>query len=86
LENSESFISLLILQAKFKLHFCTEYFNAETKEYKKIVMLHSKEKLRRTYTRVYPKVSGLAASWNGNCKWYSSLPLHAVVSVFYESV
>jgi hypothetical protein len=27
---------------------------------------------------VYPKVSGLAA-WSENCKWYSSLPLGAVV-------
>jgi hypothetical protein len=30
---------------------------------------------------VYPKVSGLAA-WSENCKWYSSLPLGAVVSLF----
>jgi hypothetical protein len=37
------------------------------------------------YTRVYPKVSGLAA-WSENVKWYSSLPLGAVVSIFYESV
>jgi hypothetical protein len=37
------------------------------------------------YTRVYKKVSGLAA-WRENCKWYSSLPLGAVVSLFYESV
>jgi hypothetical protein len=36
-------------------------------------------------TRVYPKVSGLAA-WSENCKWYSSLPLGAVVSLFCESV
>jgi hypothetical protein len=36
-------------------------------------------------TRVYPKVSGLAA-WSENCKWYVSLPLDAVVSLFYESV
>jgi len=28
-------------------------------------------------TRLYPKVSGLAA-WSENCKWYSSLPLGAV--------
>jgi hypothetical protein len=33
----------------------------------------------------YPKVSGLAA-WSENSKWYSSLPLGAVVSLFYESV
>jgi hypothetical protein len=36
-------------------------------------------------TRVYPKVSGLAA-WSENCKWYSSLPLDAVVLLFCESV
>jgi len=36
-------------------------------------------------TKVYPKVSGLAA-WSQNCKWYSSLPLGAVVSHFCESV
>jgi hypothetical protein len=35
--------------------------------------------------RVYPKVSWLAA-WSENCKWYSSLPLGAVVSLFCESV
>jgi hypothetical protein len=38
-----------------------------------------------THTRVYPKVSGLAA-WNDNCKRYSSLPLDAVVSLFCEPV
>jgi hypothetical protein len=37
-----------------------------------------------SYTRVYLKVSGLAA-WSENCKWYSSLPLGAVVSLFCES-
>jgi hypothetical protein len=37
------------------------------------------------HKRVYPKVSGQAA-WSENCKWYSSLPLGAVVSLFYESV
>jgi hypothetical protein len=35
--------------------------------------------------RVYPKVSRLAAR-SENCKWYSSLPLGAVVSLFCESV
>jgi hypothetical protein len=34
--------------------------------------------------RVYPKVSGLAA-WSENCKWYSPLPLGAVVSLIRES-
>jgi hypothetical protein len=37
------------------------------------------------HTRVYPKVSRLAA-WTENCKWYSSLPLGAVVSLFCKSV
>jgi len=37
------------------------------------------------YTIVYPKFSGLAA-WNENCKWYSSLTLGVVVSLFCESV
>jgi hypothetical protein len=37
------------------------------------------------YERV-SKVSGLAAAWSENCKWYSFLPLGAVVSLFYESV
>jgi len=31
------------------------------------------------------KFSGVAA-WSENCKWYSSLPLGAVVSLFCESV
>jgi hypothetical protein len=34
---------------------------------------------------VYPEVSGMAA-WRENCKWYSSLPLGASVSLFCESV
>jgi len=38
----------------------------------------------RLYTGVYPKVSGLAA-WTENCKWYSTVALGAVVSLFYES-
>jgi hypothetical protein len=33
------------------------------------------------HTRAYPNVSGLAA-WSENCKWYSSLPLGAIVSLF----
>jgi hypothetical protein len=36
------------------------------------------------FTRVYPKVSGLAA-WSENCKWYRPLPLDAVVSLFCKS-
>jgi hypothetical protein len=37
------------------------------------------------YTRMYPKVSGLA-TWSENFKWYSSLPPDGVVSLFCESV
>jgi hypothetical protein len=37
------------------------------------------------YMKMYPKVSGLA-TWSENCKWYSSLPLGAVVLLFCESV
>jgi hypothetical protein len=33
------------------------------------------------YTRVYQKVSGLAA-WSENCKWYNSLPLGVVYRYF----
>jgi hypothetical protein len=36
-------------------------------------------------TKVYPKVFGLA-TWSDDCKWYSSLPLGAVGSLFYESI
>jgi hypothetical protein len=42
------------------------------------------ERTRGIYTRVYPKVPGLAA-WSDNYKWYSSPSLGATVSVFYES-
>jgi len=40
---------------------------------------------KTTIARVYPKVSVLAA-WSKNCKWYSSVPLRAVVSLFCELV
>jgi hypothetical protein len=39
----------------------------------------------RIHMLVYPKVSGLAA-WSENNKWYSSVPIDPVVSLFYESV
>jgi hypothetical protein len=31
-------------------------------------------------------ISFRTVAWSENCKWYSSLPLGAVVSLFYESV
>jgi hypothetical protein len=54
------------------------------------VLLHGINYIQNTkqseyHTRVYPKVSGLA-TWSENCKWSSSLPLSAVVSLFCESV
>jgi hypothetical protein len=39
----------------------------------------------KLHVRAYPKVSRLAA-WSKNCKWYSSLPLGAVVLLFCDSV
>jgi hypothetical protein len=36
-------------------------------------------------TRLYPKVSGLA-SWSEKCKWYSSLPPGADISLFCDAV
>jgi hypothetical protein len=39
----------------------------------------------KQYTMRYPKVSGLAA-WSENCKWYSFLPLGAVISLYSASV
>jgi hypothetical protein len=50
-----------------------------------LIRLHGVVLKEAMDTKVYPKVSELAA-WSENCKWYSSLPLGAVVSLFYESV
>jgi hypothetical protein len=44
----------------------------------KLLLLFVNVAVFRSSTRVYPKVSGLVA-WSENCKWYSSLPLGAVV-------
>jgi hypothetical protein len=41
--------------------------------------------LKMKHMRVYPEFSGLASS-SENCKWYSSLPLGAVVSLFCEDL
>jgi hypothetical protein len=39
------------------------------------------------YLKLLPhKISRRLATWSENCKWYSSLPLGAVVSLFCESV
>jgi hypothetical protein len=50
--------------------------------YSSLINLQTRARARAS---VYPKVSGLVA-WSENCKWYSSLPLDAVVSLFCESV
>jgi hypothetical protein len=47
---------------------------------------HTKQEIKLVFhTRMYPKVAGLAA-WSENCKWYSCLPLCAVVSLFCDSM
>jgi hypothetical protein len=43
------------------------------------------QNLEQSNAKVYPEVSGLAA-WSENRKWYSSLQLGVVVSLFCESV
>jgi hypothetical protein len=52
---------------------------------KEKITAYSMKRGNVTCRRVYPKVSRLAA-WSENCKWHSSLPLSAVVSLFCESV
>jgi len=53
--------------------------------YKILARNRDEKRLLRGCTRLYPKVSGLAA-WSENCKWYSSLPPDAGVSLFCETV
>jgi flagellar basal body-associated protein FliL len=50
-----------------------------------IIIIISSVAAAAASTRVYPEVSGLAAS-SENGKWYSALPLGVVVSLFCESV
>jgi protocadherin-16/23 len=50
-----------------------------------VVQVRSHNFLPHMYTWVYPKVSGLTAWRSENCKWFSSLPLGAVVSLFCDS-
>jgi hypothetical protein len=46
----------------------------------------NKIRVKETYsTRMYPKVSKLAA-WSENCEWYGSLPLGTAVLLLCESV
>jgi hypothetical protein len=50
-----------------------------------VTLTEGKEQDGGNCRKMYPKVSGLAA-WSKNYKWYSSLPLGAIVSLFCESV
>jgi hypothetical protein len=59
------------------MHFIHITFPAFVSGYQVTRQVISTMKQSR-HKRVYPKVSGLAA-WSYNCKWYSSLPLGAVV-------
>jgi hypothetical protein len=64
--------------------FCASYFNVKyVPNYLQTAEFNHTDSEKDT--RVSPKVSGLAV-WSENCKWYSSLPLGAVVSLFCESV
>jgi len=70
--------SLHVFRLKFCIHFMLSIWATHVA---KLILLD----LIYRNTRVYPKVSGLAA-WSENCKWYSSLPLCAVISLFCEPV
>jgi hypothetical protein len=72
------------------ISFCNRAFTVETRRNKILRSSLSRcdqnlEQRHCVHTRVYPKVSVLA-TWSENCKWYGSLPLSAVVWLFYESV
>jgi hypothetical protein len=63
-------------------HVAREKRNAQ----KPLVGKHTNRPLARLrHKKVYPKVSGPTA-WSEDCKWNTSLPLGAVVSLFRESV
>jgi hypothetical protein len=63
----------------------TEYIYIYINSSKELFRNQVKKRQKIIKIPVHPKVSGLAA-WSENFKWYSSLPLGAVVSLFYESV
>jgi hypothetical protein len=56
----------------------------EANQYLLHIMHCKKDILPQAMYRMHPKVSGLAV-WSKNCKWYSSLPLGAIVPLFCES-
>jgi hypothetical protein len=66
------------------LHNSSIICPAEETCLRKGTAFNKNKKTFHVHTRVYPKVSGPPA-WRENYKWYSSLPLGAVVSTFCES-
>jgi hypothetical protein len=90
--NSISFISLPSRNQQFHyaidLCYIFHFILLRSEKYQVYYIWCRKNNLNDTKnicTRVYPKVSGLAA-WSENCKWYSSLPLGAVVSLLCVSL
>jgi hypothetical protein len=79
-----AFMAWCLFKAQGHLYLYFTVSVSEKKVLKKIIRI-KKRRRNKNNTRVCPKVSGLAA-WSENCKWYSSLPLDAVVSLFYKSV
>jgi hypothetical protein len=69
----------------YNLYFIKSLTNKSSRIYTSPPAIARRISDRPRHTRVYPKVSRLAA-WSENCKWYSSLPLGAVVSLLCESV
>jgi hypothetical protein len=84
------FLIILVFSIDLPLPFCSpsvlfsSIFITDTDKVAPVFRHHAVYSLNKA-TRVYPNVSGLAA-WSENCKWYSSLPLGAVVWLFCESV
>jgi hypothetical protein len=65
---------------------CVKYTSTPQYVFMAWCLVKHKENFTFIFTmRLYPKISGLA-SWSENCKWYSSLRLVAVGSLFCESV
>jgi len=76
---------LIIKYRSESIHYCLS-LGTEKAHFLLAAALRELQKLLYTgIMRVQPKVSRLA-TWSENCKWYSSLPLGAVVLLFCESV
>jgi len=91
LDYSAYLMTINLKLASYEIHkndgICVSrvFCHISLKSFAQQVQLSTKNITVTTNTRVYPKVSRLA-TWSENCKWYSSLPLGAVVSLFCESV